>query len=628
MKTLYILLTTCLLLAACQNEDLKQDAIGYLRLEVGTDKTTQTRAEDEYNPKQIAVKIVNSAGKTVEETDDWTTLAKAIELPVGKYTIEASSAGFDGKTAGWDKPYYAAKETVDIKANTNTSKEIICKLANVLVTVEFSDEFRAAFRSAVVGVSDKSNSDNKVTFEMRQTSETGKAYFPVTDLIANLTVSNYESDIHSKKDTITGIKAQENVILRYRIASSGSSNIGVTVDDATKTYTYTIGVPVTATNTLIASANAWSTFAYLTAEIPSFADIFDQSKLEFQYKTADAAEWSKVTTNINVEEKDKKFSTKLTGLTPATAYQYRLYYNDGSEEGITSETVNFTTETPAELYNGNFDNWWRKEEKDSSPWYAISGNDATSFDNSKDKYLFSFWDSGNGGTVMMSKNPTSPESTEVHKQGGKSAKLASQYVGVAMLGLGKFAAGNIYTGHFCYANTSTYQARINFGQPFTSRPTQLKGWFKYNRGTKIDYSTGNYKTLLEQTGGDLCSVYIALTDNPGFTYDGKEFAYQIDGDLSGDNPAEFKYKSTIDFSESNPHIIAYGTITDEEAKGTGAWQEFTIDLKYRDLNRTPKFIIIVASASKYGDFFTGSTSSVMYVDDFELIYGDTPVMSE
>ena len=110
MKKLYTILTSCLFLASlgsCQNEELGQNAIGYLRLEVGTDKTTQTRAEDEYNPKQIAVKIVNSAGKTVKETDDCTTWTEAIELPVGIYTIEASSAGFDGKTAGWDKPYYA-----------------------------------------------------------------------------------------------------------------------------------------------------------------------------------------------------------------------------------------------------------------------------------------------------------------------------------------------------------------------------------------------------------------------------------------------------------------------------------------------------------------------------------------
>ena len=400
------------------------------------------------------------------------------------------------------------------------------------------------------------------------------------------------------------------------------------MDDATKTYTYTIGVPVTATSTLVASANAWSSFAYLTAEVPSFADIFDQSKLEFQYKTADAAEWTKVATDITVEEKDKKFSTKLTGLTPATAYQYRLYYNDSSEEGIISNIVNFTTETTVELYNGNFDNWWRQEEKDSSPWYAISSNDATSFDNSESHYLFSFWDSGNGGTVTLSKNPTSPESSEVHTVGGKSAKLASQYVGVKFLNMGKFAAGNVFTGHFCSANMKTYQAKINFGQPFSSRPTQLTGWFKYNRGTEIDEGSGSYKTILEAAGGDLCSIYIALTDNAGFNYDGKNFAYQIDGDLSGDDPANFKYKNAIDFSETNKDIIAYGSITDEEAKGTGAWQKFTIDLKYRDLTRMPKFIIIVASASKYGDFFTGSTSSVMYVDDFELIYGDTPVMSE
>ena len=104
MKKLYILLTFCLLLTACQNDDLKQSTVGYLKLEVGTDKTTQTRVENEYNPKQIAVKIVNSAGKTVKETDDCTTWTEAIELPVGTYTIEASSAGFDGKTAGWDKP--------------------------------------------------------------------------------------------------------------------------------------------------------------------------------------------------------------------------------------------------------------------------------------------------------------------------------------------------------------------------------------------------------------------------------------------------------------------------------------------------------------------------------------------
>ena len=604
MKKLYTILTFCLFLASlgsCQNEELGQNAIGYLRLEVGTDKTTQTRAEDEYNPKQIAVKIVNSAGKTVEETDDWTTWTEAIELPVGTYTIEASSAGFDGKTAGWDKPYYAAKETVDIKMNTNTSKEIVCKLANVLVTVEFSDDFRAAFQSAVVGVSDKSNSDNKVTFEMRQASETGKAYFPVTDLISNLTVSNYKGELHSKKDTITGIKAQENVILRYRIASSGSSNIGVTVDDATKTYTYTIGVPVTATSTLVASANAWSSFAYLTAEVPSFADIFDQSKLEFQYKTADAAEWTKVSTDITVEEKDKKFSTKLTGLTPATAYQYRLYYNDGTEEGITSETVNFTTEAQTPLPNGNLDSWY----KSGKTWYPVTENDYN--------VSGSFWDSSNPGTTtgagaLVNKNPTQGNSTTVHTSGGQSAELKSQYA--SAFGIGKFAAASLYTGKF-NSLVGTNGAKIDFGQPFVSRPTALHGWFNYTSG-KIDYRGGNTPEGLGEKGSDdLCSIYVALSKKQK----------QVDNTNTG---------TFLDL-ENDADIIAYGQLSDAEAVTTNGWKEFTLNFKYKTLeplDTDTYYLIIVFSASKYGDYFTGSTGSVMYVDDLELIYGDEPVLSE
>lgn len=602
MKKLYTILTACLLLAylgSCQNEATEQEAVGYLMLQVGTDKTTLTKTEDTYNPKQIAVKIINSAGKTEKETDDCTTWTEAIKLPVGTYTIEASSAGFDGKTAGWDKPYYAAKETVDIKMNTNISKEIVCKLANVLVTVEFSDDFRAAFQSAVVGVSDKSNSDNKVTFEMRQSSETGKAYFPVTDLISNLTVSNYKGELHSKKDTITGIKAQENVILRYRIASSGSSNIGVTVDDATKTYTYTIGVPVTATSTLVASANAWSTFAYLTAEVPSFADVFDQSKLEFQYKTADAAEWTKVTTNINVEEKDKKFSTKLAGLTPATAYQYRLYYNDGSEEGITSETVDFTTEAQTPLPNGNLDSWY----KSGKTWYPVTENDYN--------VSGSFWDSSNPGTTtgagaLVNKNPTQGNSTTVHTSGGQSAELKSQYA--SAFGIGKFAAASLYTGKF-NSLVGTNGAKIDFGQPFVSRPTALHGWFNYTSG-KIDYRGGNTPEGLGEKGSDdLCSIYVALSKKQK----------QVDNTNT---------ETFLDL-KNDTDIIAYGQLSDAEAVTTNGWKEFTLNFKYKTLEPLETYyLIIVFSASKYGDYFTGSTNSVMYVDDLELIYGDTPVMSE
>ena len=31
-------------------------------------------------------------------------------------------------------------------------------------------------------------------------------------------------------------------------------------------------------------------------------------------------------------------------------------------------------------------------------------------------------------------------------------------------------------------------------------------------------------------------------------------------------------------------------------------------------------LLLTASASKYGDYFAGSTGSVMYLDDVELLY--------
>ena len=48
------------------------------------------------------------------------------------------------------------------------------------------------------------------------------------------------------------------------------------------------------------------------------------------------------------------------------------------------------------------------------------------------------------------------------------------------------------------------------------------------------------------------------------------------------------------------------------------YEKFTIDIKYRDLERKPTYIVIVATSSKYGDYFAGSTNSVLLVDEFEL----------
>jgi len=468
---------------------------------------------------------------------------------------------------------------------------------------------------------------SSLTFSLGSPSETKAGYFPVKPLTANLTVTNKNGVVHTLKTPIEDAKARDHIILKYKSgdAEQGSSGINVTIDESTKTYTYeiTVNLKEVAAGLDATSVNAWAKFAYLEGTATVKGMELDNSLVKLQYKEADASNW--ISLDAVVEE--DVYKATATALTPATSYQYRMYYQNGETEFV-SDTIAFTTEKAEELYNGSFDIWSYGTGDYAKTWFAEEA--------SKAGLGTSIWDSGNIGTstymtsLVGVHNPTSPEETEIHSKGGKAAKLASQFVG--FMGMGKFAAGNIYTGNYCETFANPMGARIRFGQEFTSRPTQLKGWYKYNRGTNIDEDNdATYADILKDAGGDLCSVYIALVDNEGLAADGvyPAAAFEIDNRLNADEPSNFKYKNTIDFSESNTSIIAYGELSAEEAKGTnGQWKEFTIDLEYRDLTRVPKYIIVVASASKYGDFFTGSTSSVMYIDDFELVYGGKPTVQE
>lgn len=182
----------------------------------------------------------------------------------------------------------------------------------------------------------------------------------------------------------------------------------------------------------------------------------------------------------------------------------------------------------------------------------------------------------------------------MHTQGGKSAELKSQFKV-------KFAAASLYTGSFGEL-VGMNGAKINFGQLFTSRPTALHGFFQYAPAT-VGYVGDNQPTGTIAKGDlDVCSIYIALAKK----------SYTVDNT---------KAETFIQFKTDN-NIIAYGELPLKECVSTnGAWKEFTIDLEYKTLEKpNDMYLIVVASASKYGDYFTGGDGSILYVDDFELIY--------
>ncbi|MDE5635325.1 MAG: PCMD domain-containing protein, partial [Muribaculaceae bacterium] len=72
------------------------------------------------------------------------------------------------------------------------------------------------------------------------------------------------------------------------------------------------------------------------------------------------------------------------------------------------------------------------------------------------------------------------------------------------------------------------------------------------------------------------------------------------------------------FDPAGSEVVAYGNI--QYGKTVTDYIPFEFEFKYTSTQRVPKYILIVASASKYGDYFTGGNGSVLYVDDLNLLY--------
>lgn len=586
---LFVILST-LSITSCQQDDLN-DNIGYLRIEVGTNAYVDTRIAADYNPKQIALQILDSKGGIVESTDDWETLSgQQIRLAAGTYTVKASSNGFDGSESGFDIPYYAGSQQITVQTGKEVTANITCTLANVKVTVNYDQSFIDAFQSATATVKSAMEDVNELSFRMGD--ELKPAYFPVADLTATISVTNHSGQQFSQDTPITNVKARKHYILNFKVAETGDiGGVSVSVDGTETVYTFTFNVSTEASTKLGAeAANAWSNFAYLEGSILSSSEELDPASMHFEYKKADAEEWQTISANYN--SGNQKFTATLTGLTPATQYIYRLAY-EKSGEAYASDPVTFTTEEATTLPNGNMDDWY----KSGNTWYPVSESDYSTSG--------SFWDSSNPGTTtgagaLVNVNPTQGNSSIVHTSGGKSAELKSQYA--SAFGIGKFAAASLYSGKF-NSLVGTNGAKIDFGQKFASRPTGLHGWFRYTSG-KIDYRGDKTPAGLGEKGtDDLCSIYMAIAKAP----------HQLDNTQT----------STFFDFENDDNIIAYGELPDAEAVSTNnEWKEFNVELKYKDITpQTEYYLIIVCSSSKYGDYFTGSTGSIMYIDDLELLYG-------
>ena len=334
---------------------------------------------------------------------------------------------------------------------------------------------------------------------------------------------------------------------------------------------------VSAADVEAVSATPWACFAFLSAK---WYPEEQPEGVSFQYRKQSVTEWEDVDPSQVVPDPlTKTYKAEVWGLEPSTSYVFRAV----SEKDKETKEKTFVTESAGTIPNMGFDSWYQS----GSIWYPNS--DSGNF----------WWDTANGGSDAVGVYPTSPEYS--HKKGGSAAaKLESK--NVALVGL---AAGNIYTGKFVKAITSLTDpgAELDWGVPYTSRPLALKGYVDYAPGT-VNKTNAPYNGMSGKP--DIGSIQVFITDWSA--------PFRI-------STASGKFVDT----DNDSGIIAYGIM---DINATNGYIEFTVPLTYRSTKRQPRYVVIAASASKYGDYFTGSTSSVMYVDEFSFVYDPSKLTEE
>ena len=340
--------------------------------------------------------------------------------------------------------------------------------------------------------------------------------------------------------------------------------VNIEVESYGRTIIWQLYAETVASTVSTVSADAWTKVAWVYGSAEAGKDN------GVEYRIAGTEEWTRVPKE-EISSDGGSFCARILHLSPSTAYEARAY-----SETEYGDILSFTTGTAPQLPNADFDSWWL-DGKVWCPW--IEGGEA-------------YWGTGNKGSTTLGTSNTIP-TDDTPTGSGRAAMLKTEFKGVGVVG--KLAAGSIFAGY--YVRTDGTNGVLSFGREFTQRPTKVRGYLKYDCAT-ISHANTTYTNLIGQP--DTCIVWCSLID--------------------ADKPFEIRTnpKNQHLFDPGADDVVAYGKI--EFGQSVPSYIPFEFELDYRSTSRVPRFILLTASASKYGDYFTGGVGSTLCLDDIELIY--------
>ena len=608
----FIALGLVLCAVSCTKQEVNEEK-GMRILTVDMSIPSQTRAlsvEDLYSTAEVNIYKADFSGLVRSYT--YSDVPSELYLSADKYRVDViagEAVSENPALASWDSKSYKGTETFDIVAGQVTSVQVEANVSNAVSKVTFDptvSENSSSGYTMTMTLSDEAGSH--LVYDAAKSGLEG--YFIVAGLFEPSLTWTFTGKLAKDGSEFTRTGVIENVEqgklykmnLKYTI-KDGDLEFSRAVDRTTEIVDDIIVFEPVATGLSMSSVfEIWATKATLHADVdPSESE---GKTVQFAYSKDGGSTW---TYTDGVNDSEGTWKADVTGLVPSTEYTYALVI-DGVQIG---DPMTFTTEAAPNLPNASFEYVSKVSGKDYYKFYDPNCG--------VEEGSYMFWGSGNGegsegvnGSANLGITITTIDTSD--KIDGNQSVVAQTSSMVGML-----AAGNLFTGQFA-GLVGTSGGKVNFGRPWTSRPSALRIWCKYTTG-KFNIIKNNSLGVTE-SDYDRAQIKVALG-----TWDYKKYGGTKDSPVHVNTTDESTF---VDFY-TDPSTIANGDVIiyndgysinkgEKVAAETTGWIEYVIPIEYRNFNAYPTHIVVSCAASQFGDYFTGYDKTKLWVDAVELIY--------
>ena len=616
MKKILTYLALCLALAAvsCTKADLKENGagMGVLSMDMSLSDQTKAMSQDELL-SSAQVKIYKADFSGLVRSYTYNNMPSPFYLAADAYRVDvvAGEAAKDTPAAAsFENKSYKGSKEFTITAGNVTTVEVVAGVNNAVTSISFdqtvADNFSEGY-TFTIGL-DAEDAATQLVYNASNSGSEG--YFIVAGLDEPSFTWTFSGVLAKDGSAFTKTGVIEDIVpgklykmnLKYTI-KDGDLEFTLVVDYSTDIVDDTIIFePVSTGLALTPVYEIWAAHATVYADVDPNENA--GATVQFAYSTDGGSTWE-YADGVNYDE--GVWKADLTGLTPSTEYTYALAIN-GEHVG---SPLTFTTEAAPNLPNASFEYVSLVSGKDYYKFYDPNCGVADG--------SYMFWGSGNGegsegvnGSANMGIVITTIDTGD--KIDGNQSVLCQNNSIVGML-----TAGNLFTGQFA-GLVGTSGGKVNFGRPWTSRPTALKIWAKYTTG-QINILK-NENLGVSKSDYDRAQIKVAIG-----TWDYKKYGGTKDSPVhvNTTDASTFVDFYTDESTIANGDLIIYndGYMINNGAKvtaTTSGWIEYTIPLDYRQFTTYPTHIVISCATSQFGDYFTGYDGGRLWIDAAELIY--------